>query len=148
MKRCKTTNTNMKKTVVIVFALLFAMVTYTFAQEPAIVTSDKPGWHKIGEVKADFKMDSESIAVLGKDQFKAIKLKVTDATMDIEKVTVFFESGSTQEIPVHGAIKAGVETGEYKLQNPTEEIKKVTFTYKSLPNAKDEKAHVELYGLK
>jgi len=144
----KTTKTNMKKTVVIVFALLFAMVTYTFAQEPAIVTSDKPGWHKIGEVKADFKMDSESILVVGKDQFKAIKLKVTDAAMDIEKVTVFFESGSSQEIPVHGVLKAGVETGEYKLQNPTEEIKKVTFTYKSQPNAKDEKAHVELYGLK
>ena len=138
----------MKKTVVIVFALLMAVVTYTFAQEPAIVASDKPGWHKIGEVKADFKMDTESIAVLGKDQFKAIKLKVTDATMNIEKVTVFYESGSTQEIPVHGAIKAGVETGEYKLQSPTEEIKKVSFTYKSVPNSKDEKAHVELYGLK
>jgi hypothetical protein len=138
----------MKKTAVMVFALMLAMVTYTFAQEPAIITSDKPGWHKIGEVKADFKMDSESIAVLGKDQFKAIKMKVTDATINIAKVTVFYESGSTQEIPVNGVLKAGVETGEYKLQNPTEEIKKVTFTYKSQPNAKDEKAHVELYGLK
>ena len=138
----------MKKTVVIVFALLMAVVTYTFAQEPAIVTSDKPGWHKIGEVKADFKMDTESIAVLGKDQFKAIKLKVTDATMNINKVTIFYESGTTQESPVNGVLKAGVETGEYKLQNPTEEIKKVSFTYKSEPNAQDEKAHVELYGLK
>ena len=138
----------MKKTAVIVFALLVAMATYTFAQEPAIVTSDKPGWHKIGEVKADFKMDSESIAVLGKDQFKSIKMKVTDATINIQKVTVFYESGSTQEIPVNGIIKAGVETGEYKLENPTEEIKKVTFTYKSQPNAGDNKAHVELYGLK
>ena len=139
---------NMKKTLVMLFALLFAVVTYTFAQEPAIVTSDKPGWHKIGEVKADFKMDSESIAVLGKDQFKAIKLKITDASMNIQKVTVFFESGSTQEIPVYGFLKPGVETGEYKLQSPTEEIKKVTFTYKSEPNAGNDKAHVELYGLK
>ena len=138
----------MKKSIVMLFALLLAVVTYTFAQEPAIVASDKPGWHKIGEVKADFKMDSESIAVLGKDQFKAIKLKVTDAAMNIQKVTVFFESGSTQEIPVNGVLKAGVETGEYKLQSPTEEIKKVTFTYKSEPNASNEKAHVELYGLK
>ena len=142
------TNTHMKKSIVMLFALLLTVVTYTFAQEPAIVASDKPGWHKIGEVKADFKMDSESIAVLGKDQFKAIKLKVTDAAMNIQQVTVFFESGSTQEIPVNGVLKAGVETGEYKLQSPTEEIKKVTFTYKSEPNASNEKAHVELYGLK
>ena len=138
----------MKKTALVVLVLLVAFVNYTFAQEPAIVTSDKAGWHKIGEVKASFKMDSESIAIFGKDQFKSIKLKVTDATMNIEKVTVFYESGATQEIPVSGILKAGAETGVYALENPTQELKKVTFTYKSEPNAKEEKAHVELYGLK
>lgn len=138
----------MKKTAGIVMVLLVAFVSYTFAQEPAVVTSDKAGWHKIGEVKASFKMDSESIAIMGKDKFKSIKLKVTDATMNIEKVTVFYESGTTQEIPISGILKAGAETGVFKLDNPTEELKKVTFTYKSEPNAKDEKAHVELYGLK
>lgn len=138
----------MKKTAVIVFVMLAAVVNYAFAQEPAIITSDKPGWHKIGEVKASFKMDSESIAVLGKDQFKSIKLKVTDAPINIEKVTVFYESGTTQEIVMSAVMKAGAETGVFDLENPSEELKKVTFTYKSEPNAKDEKAHVELYGLK
>ena len=128
--------------------VMMSIVRVTRAQEPALVTSDKPGWHKIGEVKASFKLESESIAVFGKDEFKSIKLKVTDAPISIEKVTVFFESGDTQEIPISGTLKPGSETGVYKLNNPTEEIKKVTFTYKSEPNAKQDKAHVELYGLK
>lgn len=138
----------MKKSAVIVLVLLVTLVKVSFAQEPAIVTSDKAGWHKIGEVKASFKMESESIAIMGKDEFKSLKLKVTDAPMNIDKVTVFYESGATQEIPVGSVLKAGAETGVFTLDKPTEELKKVTFTYKSQPNAKDEKAHVELYGLK
>ena len=138
----------MKKTAGILILMLMAIVNYTFAQEPAIITSDKPGWHKIGEVKASFTMDSESIAVFGKDKFKSIKLKVTDATISIEKVTVFYESGVSQEIAISSVMKAGAETGVFKLENPTEELKKVTFTYKSEINYKDEQTHVELYGLK
>lgn len=138
----------MKKSAFILLVLLAAIVNVSFAQEPAIVASDKPGWHKIGEVKASFKMESESIAIFGKDEFKSIKLKVTDAPINIDKVTVFYESGDTQDIPVSGSLKAGSETGVFKLNNPTAELQKVVFTYKSAPNAKDEKAHVELYGLK
>jgi hypothetical protein len=49
----------------LIFLVMLAMsyASVTFAQEPAVVISDKPGWHKIGEVKADFKIKSESIAV-------------------------------------------------------------------------------------
>ena len=138
----------MKKSAFILLVLLAAIANVSFAQEPAIVASDKPGWHKIGEVKASFKIESESIAIFGKDEFKSIKLKVTDAPINIDKVTVFYESGDTQDIPVSGSLKAGSETGAFKLNNPSAELQKVVFTYKSVPNAKDEKAHVELYGLK
>lgn len=69
------------------FILVFAVLSnMAFAQDPGIVTSSKPGWHKIGEVKADFKKENESIVVMGADQFKSIKLKVTDAPISINKV--------------------------------------------------------------
>jgi hypothetical protein len=134
-----------------IIVLLIAFVAYgqmALAQEPAIVSSAKPGWHKIGEVKADFKTESESISVLGNDKFASIKLKVTDATITIDKVVVYFEDDRMQEIPISGTIQAGKETKVYNLQDPTQEIKKVTFTYRSRPNSQEEKAHVELYGLK
>jgi hypothetical protein len=118
------------------------------AQEPAIMFSKKPGWHKIGEVKADFKMENESIAVMGADKFKSILLKVTDAPINIANIEVLYESGDKENFDVKKEMKANSETRVIDLKSPNQEIKKVTFTYKTLPNSKADKAHVELYGLK
>lgn len=138
----------MKRTAVVLLVLLVGIASSALAQEPGIVASRKPGWHKIGEVKASFKLESESIGVIGADEFKAIKMKVTDAPINIENVTVYYESGQTQDIPVRGQLQAGAETGTFDLDRPTDELKKISFTYRSEPNFKGEKAHVELYGLK
>ena len=138
----------MKRTVVLTTVLLIATVNLAVAQEPAIITSDSPGWHKIGEVKASFKTESESIAVIGNNQFKAIKLKVLDASININKVILVYESGETQEFPMGGMLKDGAETGEFKLKNHEGELQKVTFTYKREPNVNENKAQIELYGLK
>ena len=137
----------MKKSVVLIL-ILFVAFAAAFAQSPGVVTSAKPGWHKIGEVKASFKTENESIIVLGKDAFKSIKLMVTDAPINIQNIQVFYETGDPEEISVRSELKAGAETRVIDLKGGTRELKKVVFTYKTLPNAKDEKAHVELYGLK
>lgn len=137
------------KKVMIAFAVIFAViVNFSYAQTPSVMLSNKPGWHKIGEVKADFKMEDQSIAVLGKDRFKSILLKVTDAPINIEDVTVVFENGETQDIHVKSELKAGSETRQIDLKGGSPEIKEVKFKYKTLPNQKEDKAHVELYGLK
>jgi len=119
-----------------------------FAQKPGIVASDKAGWHKIGEVKANFKTESESIAPMGKDKFKAVKLVITDAPIEISQVIITFEDETMQQIPLDGSIAVGGETKAYDLNSPDKEIKKVSFTYKSKPNYEGDRAHVELYGLK
>lgn len=138
----------MKRTVVLITILLIATINFAIAQEPAIIISDSPGWHKIGEVKASFRTESESIAVIGNSQLKAIKLKVTDASININKVILIYESGETQEFPMGGMLKDGAETGEFKLKNQEGGLQKITFTYKREPNVNENKAHVELYGLK
>lgn len=138
----------MKKVILVIFAMSALLVNIAYAQEPAIMLSNKPGWHKIGECKADFKMENESIAVMGKDRFKSILLKVTDAPINIEGIQVFYESGDMEEFNVKNELKAGAETRKMDLKGGSQEVKKVTFTYKTAANAQDEKAHVELYGLK
>jgi hypothetical protein len=120
----------------------------SYAQKPAVVISNEPGWHKIGEISADFKMDSESISVHGADEFTAIKLKVTDAPLNIERLQVFYESGDMEEINVRSQINENAETSVINLKHPDRDIQKVTFTYKTVANSKGEKAEVELYGLK
>jgi len=136
------------KKVSIILCLLCVTLIAAMAQEPAIMFSNKPGWHKIGEVKADFKMENESIAVMGADKFKSILLKVTDAPINIANVEVIYESGEKENFDVKKEMQANSETRVIDLKSPNQEIKKVTFTYKTMPNSKADKAHVELYGLK
>jgi hypothetical protein len=138
----------MKKSIVVLVVVLQALVfNQVFAQKPEVAISNKAGWHKIGEVTASFKEENQSISVMGKDKFKSLKLKVTDAPIDIEKATVFYESGETQDLSLNNALQMGQETKTFDLKN-TDGIKKVSFTYKTQPNGKHDKAHVELYGLK
>ena len=137
----------MKKAIVL-FITLMGFGLAAFAQKPAVVASDEAGWHKIGEVNAKFKQESESIAPMGKDKFKAVKLKVTDAPIEISQVIITYEDETMQRIPLTGALASGDETGSYDLNSPSKEIKKVSFTYKSQPNYQGDRAHVELWGLK
>ena len=133
----------------LIFTVLFAtLFSSVFAQEPSVMLSDKPGWHKIGEVKADFEMENQSISVLGEDKFQSIFLKVTDAPINIEGIQVFNESGGMEEYDVKNELKPGSETRKIDLKGGAQEIKKITFTYKTLANQNDKKAQVELYGLK
>ena len=86
--------------------------------------------------------------MLGKDQFKSLKLKVTDAPINIESVQVVYESGEKEDLTVQSELQAGNETKVLDLKNSSKEIDKVVFKYKTMPSYRNEKAHVELYGLK
>jgi hypothetical protein len=138
----------MKKTVLILITLVSASISSVLAQKPAVVTTKKPGWHKIGEVTASFKNDNESIIVLGADEFTAVKLKVTDAPIHIQRAQVFYESGDMEEIEVSTDLQKGAETSAFNLKYPGKDINKVSFAYRTIANSKGEKAHLELLGLK
>jgi hypothetical protein len=139
----------MKKSMaVILMALVSWNVHIASAQKPGVVLSNEKGWQKIGETEASFKSQDESIAVIGADEFQAIKLKVDNAPLQIDRLQVFYESGDMQEIDVQKNLQPGEETSVYKLDNPTRDIQKVAFTYHTVSNAKGDKADVELYGLK
>jgi hypothetical protein len=137
----------MKKAAVVLCAFA-AGIASVFAQKPSVVTSHAPGWHRIGEATASFQKENESISVMGADQFSAIKLKVTDAPINIERLQVFYEDGKMEDFKVGSTLQAGSETRELTLKDPEHEIKRVEFTYKTLPNTNAEKAQVQLFGLK
>ena len=119
------------------------------AQQPAVMISDEAGWHKIGERTVAFKTDRDEIAVIGSNRFSTIKFKVTEAAIDLVSLEIAFESGDKQEVKINQAVKAPGETRTIELKGGSERsIKKITFVYKTLPNSKDEKARVEIWGLK
>lgn len=144
----------MKKTVIIGFLALVASVGTVTAQETKtdksheLIISDKTGWHKIGEVKADFKREKEEVLVHGADRFASIRFKVTEAPIDLVSLEVYYESGDKQDVKVNTPIKAPGESRTIDLNGGERALKKITFVYKTLPNHKDEKAQVEIWGLK
>jgi len=139
----------MKKTIVM-FGMMLGLMCYTivFAQKPAVVSSNDAGWQHIGQTTASFATQNESIKVLGADEFTAIRLKVTEAPLHIDRLQVFYESGEMEEINVRSEINANGETRVITLKHPDRDINKVAFTYRTSKNSKGEKADVSLYGLK
>jgi len=136
----------MKKT----FLFLFAVLTFSVlhAQKPEVVTNNKPGWHKIGDATVDFKSDKDAFLIMGKDKFKAIQIKVTDAPVRMEDMQVYYDGGGKEDIQVRSDFKPGSESKIIELQKATGGLNKVTFYYKTVQNMKAEKAHLELWGLK
>lgn len=139
----------MKKLFVItLLILLVTCYTKLFAQKPAVVATNEPGWHHIGHTTASFKTQNESITVLGADEFSAIKIKVSEGPLHIERLQVFYESGDMEDIDVRNHFREGSESRVINLKHPDRDIQKVAFTYNTESNAKGEKADIDLYGLK
>ncbi|HET6227039.1 MAG TPA: hypothetical protein VFF27_12210 [Bacteroidia bacterium] len=113
-----------------------------------LIISDKSGWHKIGEITADFKKEKEEVIVMGADRFASIRFKVTDAPIDLVSLEVYYESGDKQDVAVNMPVKAPGESRTIDLKGGERALKKIVFVYKTLPNHKDEKSHVEIWGLK
>lgn len=138
------------KKIILLSLMILGVASYNTlsAQKPAVVESNEPGWHQIGQLTASFKNSNESISVWGADEFTALKIKVAEAPVHIQRLQVFYESGEMEEIDVRDHFKKGNESEVIKLKHPDRDIKKVAFSYHTDPNAKGEKADVILYGLK
>jgi hypothetical protein len=115
---------------------------------PAVMLSDKSGWHKIGERNVDFVKDRDEILVLVADRFAALKFKVTEASINLLDLEVYYESGDKQDIHLNNPVMSGTESRVVDLNGGERSLKKIVFVYKTLPNQSKEKAHVEVWGLK
>jgi hypothetical protein len=137
----------MKKIFVMLFALA-GSISMVQGQKTAVVLSDSKGWHKIGEITVDFQKSQEVISVIGADKFKAIKFMVTDAPVEIQDMDVYFEDGTKQSMQLRSPVNVGSESKALTVEGGEKDIDRVVFMYKALPNRTEEKAHVELWGLK
>ncbi len=138
----------MKKVLMITLLAITGSYGIASAQQPAVVVSDKTGWHKIGETTVNFEKDRDEVLVLGADKFASIKFKVTDAAINLMDVEVYYESGDKQVVKINMPIKLAGESRTIDLNGGERNLKKIVFVYKSLENGKEKKAHVEIWGMK
>lgn len=136
------------KRLMIFFWLVIGACGVTFAQVPKVITSDKTGWHKIGETRVDFKTERDAIDILGANRFSAIRLKVEDAPVDLVGAEAYYESGDKQDLKLYTSIKAPGESDVINLNGGERTLKKIVLVYKTIPNYKDKRAHIEIWGLK
>jgi hypothetical protein len=137
----------MKKTMIIIL-LAVAGCGIASAQLPKVMTSQKKGWHKIGETRVDFKTEHSEILILGANRFSSIQLKVEDAPIDLIGAEAYYASGDKQDLKLTASIKAPGESDLIDLNGGMRTLKKIVLTYKTIPNYKDKRAHVEIWGLK
>jgi hypothetical protein len=137
----------MKQTLFILTACIISLSSLK-AQKVSVITNNKPGWHKIGETTADFKTDKDVIKVWGDDKFKSLKIKAVDAAVHIDEMTVVYQSGEPEIIPVRYDFKQGTESRNIDLAGFERKVKEIDFIYRTVPNYKVDKAHIEIWGLK
>lgn len=138
----------MKKVIILFLLVIVGSYGFASAQQDKVFSSDKSSWHKIGEATINFLAEQYQILVLKADKFVYIKFKVINAPIVLMALEVYFESGTKQSIDVNSLIKEPGESWVIKLNQGVRNLKKVVFVYKTLPNHKDEKAQVELWGFK
>jgi hypothetical protein len=138
----------MKKHFLFLLIAIASLGSGAFAQKPAVITNDKPGWHKIAETSVSLRSDRDEVLVMGADHFKSMRLKVVDAPVEFTDITVVFENDMTQNISVRRVIKRGEQTRAIDLDGKDRAIKKIILEYKTVPTGKMDHAHVEIWGLK
>jgi flagellar biosynthesis GTPase FlhF len=120
----------------------------SFGQKPAVVADGKPGWHRIAGLEANFNKDNESVHIMGNDEFQALRFRVEDAPIHIERMQVFYESGDMEDVDVKSAMKTEKTSRTFQLKHAGRDISKIAFTYHTVDNDKSKKAELEIYGLK
>ncbi len=133
-----------------IFIALFVILTQSsIGQSMATVetNSNTKGWQKLGDVTASFNLDNESIMVVSAGKIKSIRLKVLNASITIQTLYIYYESGEIETVILKSMLTPGAETKPIDLKKGSA-FKKVVFTYNSVPNENKENAQIELYGHK
>ncbi len=131
-----------------IMAMAFVTVLFMNAQPVSPILSDRTDWHKIGETTVNFETDRDEITVIGADKFAAIKFKVKDVPIHLMDMEVYFDKGGKEDINVNFPLKPRGESRVIEFENGEQDLKKVVFVYKTLPNRNDHQAEVEIWGLK
>lgn len=105
-------------------------------------------WVIIGTTHANHTADHDGIVVQGPgDNFRALKLKVTDAPLTLMKMVVTYDNGQTDNIEVRQNIPRGGESRVIDLKGGQRSIRRIDFWYdtKGLLNGR---ADVTILGRK
>ena len=104
-----------------VFTLSFATISWSNYQQ----------WNFIGDKKVNFLIDRDVIHVTGNDNYRQIKIKVTEGPVHILDMDVYFENGDKFDVSIRNRIPKGGESRIIDLPGGSRSIKKIEFWYET-----------------
>jgi len=140
---------NCKMAVLFTLAILFFSFTVTAQQVSKPKAGTKGSWRIPGTTQANRSADHDIIIIAGPhDFFRRLKFKVTDAPLQMERMTVRYDDGGLPEnIDIRYNIPQGGESRIIDLSGEKRKLKSVEFWYDTKGFLKG-KANVTLLGIK
>ena len=103
---------------------LLALTTSTASAQPG-------DWVKLGEKKVGFGADRDVIDVDGSDTYRKIRLRATDAPIEILDLKVHFKNGDVEDVAVRETLRENGMTRAIDLPGALRHIEKITVIYRS-----------------
>jgi hypothetical protein len=125
-------------------------------QSSDMLDLDSDAWEKLGEKTVnlsedrgifDFDKDREE-SVNANEKYSAIRFKAEDAKVNLTDIEVEYEDGKIQNLNLESPISAESKSNVVRLESKDKKVDKVTFRYQKDETAREDKAKVEVWGLK
>ena len=121
---------------------LTAICLFSFT---TISNTDAP-WKFIGDKWVNFGLDHDVIHTGNvNDDFRQLKLKVTDGPLHLLDMKVYFDNGSIQDVSIRSFIRRGGESRVIDLDGGLRHLSKIEFWYETVGRAKG-KARIAVWG--
>jgi hypothetical protein len=105
-------------------------------------------WKFIADKWVNFGVDRDVIHFDNiKDDFRQLKLRITDGPLKMLDMKVYFDNGSVQDVQLRTLFKQGSESRVIDLDGGLRHLTKIEFWYETVGRAKG-KARVAVWGKK
>jgi hypothetical protein len=130
------------------FTALLAVTMFSVFTSFKLVETAKAEWKFIGDKNVRFGVDRDVIHCGNvKDDFRQIKLKVTDGPVKILDMKVYFDNDEVQDISIRNQIRQGGESRIIDLTGGLRHLKKIEFWYETKGFARG-RSRVAVWGRK
>ncbi len=130
----------------IIFLCLFSAIFFgfsTLSKNEAVAN-----WKFIGDKTVSFGVDRDVIHTgNSNDEFRQLKLKVTDGPLKVYEMKVHFDNGDVQDIQLRSLIRKGGESRVIDLNGGLRRLRKIEFWYETKGFARG-RARVAVWGKK
>lgn len=102
-------------------------------------------WNYIGDKWAAFGQDRDVLRLGLRDEFRQIKIKVTDGPLHINDMDIYFDNGEKMNVELKNIFRAGQESRIIDLPGGIRRLDKIEFKYSTIGRAKG-RARVAVWG--